>query len=265
MSLFVLPESVIKTNARIKFLPNENGEYVPYEITCFDRLTYVPSGWESNRKKKSLSRHEVFEDADASAMSDGENKRKSFCRARNMLFDILLSTVELNCFVTLTCSGEKIDRYDYKKIVKSLSCWLDNRVRRNGLIYVLVPEKHKDGAVHFHGLMNKEALKLVRAVNPYTKKEMVDDKERPIFNIKDFNLGFTTVIPLSGKNARTATAKYCYKYIVKSKGEKVGGRYYLSGGKLGRPKYEYVNRDFDDLSGNVYSIGRFCRFKKIKL
>ncbi len=181
-----------------------------------------------------------------------------------------MCTPSLNCFVTLTFAPDKVNRTDYGEIVKKLSIWLDNRVRRHGLKYVLVPEYHKDGeSVHFHGLMNFEALTLVRATNNkkgrYLGQELCDDKGRPIFNIKDFTLGHTTVIPIEGVNGREACAKYCYKYIVKSGGQKVGGRYYLSGGDLGRPRYEYINVDFEALEAKEIDIKGVMKMKRVNL
>lgn len=258
----------LKFNARIRYLPDEQGVYRPYELLAFPKRTFIPPGWESSdcgkRKNVDDSVNEFFDAVEDSEFSRRENKRKSFCRARNKLFDIALSTMAFDCFVTLTVDSEKCDRYDYEQIIKKLSQWLDNRVRRHGLTYVLVPEYHKDRAIHFHGLCNFDALKTVRAVSPYTGKELFDNEKRPIYNIKDFPLGINSVIPLSGENARQATAKYCYKYITKSDGEKVGGRYYLSGGNLGRPQYKLLNVDYESIPGYETKVGGIIELKKYK-
>ncbi|MFQ7854076.1 MAG: hypothetical protein ACLRIS_01925 [Flavonifractor plautii] len=47
-----------------------------------------------------------------------------------------------------------MNRYDVREVTRHLNHWLDNQVRRKGLAYVLVPERHKDGAIHFHGFFN---------------------------------------------------------------------------------------------------------------
>jgi hypothetical protein len=257
----------LKYNARISYLPDEDGVYRPYELLAFPKRTFIPPGWEaSGDKKKNVdeSVNEFFDAVEDSEFSRKENKRKSFCRARNKLFDLALSTMSFNCFLTLTIDSAQCDRYDYEQIIKKLSQWLDNRVRRNGLTYVLVPEYHKDRAIHFHGLCNFEALKTVRATSPYNGKELFDNENRPIYNIQDFKLGINSVIPLSGDNARQATAKYCYKYITKSDGEMVGGRYYLSGGKLGRPQYKLLNLDYEAVPGYVAKVGGIIELKKYK-
>ena len=56
--------------------------------------------------------------------------------------------------VTLTLDQTQVDRYDMAAITRKLNAWLSNQVQRRGLIYVLVPERHKDGAIHFHGFFN---------------------------------------------------------------------------------------------------------------
>ncbi|MBQ8574416.1 MAG: hypothetical protein IJ447_00010 [Clostridia bacterium] len=137
--------------------------------------------------------------------------------------------------------------------------------------YVLVPEFHSDGkSIHFHGLMNFDALKVIRAVNNkqgsrYFGQPLFDDKGREIYNISDYTLGHTTVIPIDGDNGREACAKYCYKYIIKSGGQKVGGRYYLSGGNLGRPRYELINLDYDSINEKEISVGTYMGMKRINI
>lgn len=265
-------------NGRIKFLPDENGVFRPYELLCFEKSVFLRPGYEILKKERKpvYVQECLFGDdwgkepdplevnEEYQARRERENRRKSYCRARNNLFDILTCTVAFDSFATLTLSAEQIDRYDYSSVVKKLGQWLDNRVRRNSLVYAFVPEKHKDGAIHFHGLINKSAVRLTRAVNPYNGNPLTDDDGREVFNIQDFPFGFTTVIPLSGENARIATAKYCYKYITKSGGEKVGGRYYLSGGAVGHPRYEYGNFDYRSLDAETLTVGGCMDFKKIK-
>lgn len=263
---FQLSEDDVKTNARIRLLPDESGKYKPYEILVFPKKTFLKGNFEciaSERKNGKATQLELeLCDELPDEIRSAENRRKSYCRARNKLFDLLMCTTEFDCFVTLTLSSGQIDRKDYSVVIKKLNVWFANRVVRNGLVYAFVPELHKDGAIHFHGLCNFSALKTVRATNAHTGKPLCDNKGREVYNITDFPYGFTTAIPLSGKNARVATAKYCYKYITKSGGEKVGGRYYLSGGKLGRPRYEFIDLPYEQIPCKESSINDTIIFKK---
>jgi len=145
-------------------------------------------------------------------------------RAKAAVRELALAN-KFEYFVTLTLNKEKVDRYNMDEITKKLNNWLDNQVRRSGLAYVLVPERHKDGAIHFHGFFNGA----LRAVDSGRK----DKNGHTIFNLPQWRLGFTTAIRLYG-DYHSAVGYVC-KYIGKQ-GEKPGGRWYYSGGALARPE-----------------------------
>lgn len=139
-------------------------------------------------------------------------------------------------FVTLTLDRRKVNRYDPAEVVKKLNAWLDNNVRRKGLAYVLVPEHHKDGAIHFHGFFN--------AALPAVDSGHRDSAGHTVYNLPGWSWGFSTAIRLYGDKA--AAVGYCCKYIAKQQ-EKIGGRWYYSGGALQRPEVEWCDVDFDAL------------------
>lgn len=172
--------------------------------------------------------------------------RRAASRARKQVFE-LCACNNLDLFFTLTLNKELIDRYDYKAAVRKFGQWADNHVRRRGLKYVAVPELHKDGAVHFHGLCNKEAVCLVDS----GKKS----KGQTVYNLPGWRLGFTTAISLYGE--RNAAAHYVAKYISKQHGTNggtIGGRYFYHGGALAHAKCIYQHADFDALEGREYRL-----------
>lgn len=59
-------------------------------------------------------------------------------------------------FVTLTLDPSKVDRNDLKAAYRKLAKWINNYNSRHNckVLYLLVPEPHKDGAWHFHGLLS---------------------------------------------------------------------------------------------------------------
>ena len=178
-----------------------------------------------------------------------ENAKRSRNRAKQKLFDYA-SCNYFDCFFTLTLNAEKIDRYSYKDIIHKLNAYLDNRVRRNGLMYVIVPELHKDGAIHFHGLCNSSAVKLSDSGHK-------DKKGRKVYNITDWTLGFTTAVKINGRYG--AVCNYISKYITKQyEGNlgTLGGRYFFHGGKLQKPVYRYYNIVFEDIPEDVLSNTR---------
>lgn len=182
---------------------------------------------------------------------------RSMRRARAQVRDLALCT-PFKYFVTLTLDAAKVDRYDMAAITRKLSVWADNQVRRKGLVYVLVPERHKDGAVHFHGFFN-DALQAVdsgtmtlsgwkkprRPRSARQRAEWAAMGAQVVYNLPGWTLGFTTAIPLYGDYHRAVS--YVCKYIGKD-GEKIGGRWYYSGGDLGEPEVEYTDTDYLKLS-----------------
>ena len=131
-----------------------------------------------------------------------------------------------------------IKRNSYEAVYEAFRVWLSNHVQRRGLKYVAVPEYHSGEksqdktAIHFHILSNSNAVELVDSGH-YRKG-------RQVFNIPSWKKGFSTAIYTDGDRGSTDnTAKYICKYMTKSNGNKVGGRYYLSGGNLQRPMYVY--------------------------
>lgn len=191
-----------------------------------------------------------------------DNLERSLRRARVKIRDYALST-PMAWFVTLTLDPAKVDRYDVDEMTLHLKVWLDNLVRRNGLAYVMVPELHQDGAIHYHALMTDN----IKAVDSGTIIPRGEDKPRRprsdaqraawlrrggriVYNLPEWPYGFTTALRIEGYYERAVT--YVSKYI--SKGHdlgraprKVGGRWYYHGGKLGKPDVEYTDCDYDEI------------------
>jgi hypothetical protein len=212
----------IGCNGRIKRFPDGS-----FELLVCDRPIFGLSGWEEiNPRKKSGKRGNKATD---------ESIERSVRRARQQIRDYALCS-DFDLFVTLTLDKKKIDRYDMCAIVKRLNVWLDNNVRRRGLKYILVPERHKDGAIHFHGFFN-DVLSRVDSGHK-------DNARHTIYNLPNWTLGFSTAIELYGEYSHAVN--YVCKYVGKS-AEKIGGRWYYSGGNLNEPSISYANIDIADL------------------
>lgn len=157
---------------------------------------------------------------------------RSMRRARAKLRRLALAN-QFEYFVTLTLDPAKIDRYDGAAVTKALGQWCDNMVRRHGLRYILVPERHKDGAFHFHGFF---------AGGIEASDSGVEWDGRPVYNLPQWKLGFTTAQRLYGEYH--AAVGYCCKYIGKQAGERPLGRWYYSGGALQEPRKIYCDLDY---------------------
>lgn len=156
-----------------------------------------------------------------------ENMARSMRRARARVRRLALSNA-FRWFVTLTLDPAKVDRYDADQVVRKLNNWCSNQVKRRGLKYVLVPERHKDGALHFHGFFN-DALEAVASGHK-------DKQGHMIYNLPGWALGFTAAIEVYGDYAKAVA--YVCKYIGKQ-GDKPAGRWYYSGGDLAEPAAIY--------------------------
>lgn len=261
-----------KYNARYKYIPCDDGSVDVYEEMYCNRFIFNPHGVEEHNRDARLREEKWCRDLDemygignkyqCEPTTKEESVARSKRRAKSKLLDFALCN-NFECFVTLTLDKNCIDRHDYNAVIKKLNTWLDNRVRRNGLKYVGVPELHKDGAIHYHLLCN-DTLNTIYSgtvIRPTGGKPVKEstairqgfslDECRNVYNIKDWILGFSTMYYTYGPVQRVAN--YIVKYITKGD-EKIGGRWYYSGGKLIKPVYKYDRVSYDDVSDYDYDI-----------
>ena len=259
--------SEVLFNACTKFYPDGCGGWYPVKRIVFNRLIYNPS---------KLERHldRIFDDVapDRDQTEECTKNRndaqtfwkKSWYRARQQCYDYLMCNPDLDVFCTFTVDPKSHNSYSYDELVGRLSVWLDNRVRRHDLKYILVPERHLSGAIHFHGITNRTGLRLVPSgywkVGKYTLEwEKIAKSRRneaqEIFNVSDLKLGFSTAVIIEGECAQEKVSKYIWKYMTKQGGQKIGGRFYLHGGDLQKPRLEYSNEYFSEADGVLVSYG----------
>lgn len=208
------------------------------DLLVANRKIFRESGWE--RETEYDPERARPAPREPGKKSEGEDQLRSMRRARAKLRRLALSN-EFEYFVTLTLDQTRIDRYDPKVITKALNTWTDNMVRRNGLRYILVPELHRDGALHFHGFFAGENLPVVDSGHKDTCGETV-------YNLPQWKYGFSTAIRLRGEYPRAVA--YVCKYIGKQNGQRPMGRWYYSGGKLQEPRKIFGDTDWDQMTSN---------------
>lgn len=193
----------------------------PFNIRRYDMEEKSPYGTEKKKSRKYDS-----EDYD----------NQSVYRAKIKLIDLCLSN-DFDLFVTMTF---KKDRYDVNAKRKQIQIWLNNQRNQYGPFgYVLVPEFHKDGAIHFHGLfMGYKGV----LVNSGKKTERGQD----IYNISSYQGGFTTAVEIDDI---PKVAGYISKYISKEMLTfKNNQRYFRSNGLVLPFKYSNPLLSDEDLS-----------------
>lgn len=259
-------ERDIRHTCRIKTYPDGSVEVMAASRPIFSAAGWEHSGREADMRRMRTDEASVRAQASAEPSDVARARRRAAARVR----DIALCN-EFTHFVTLTLDAAKVDRYNMSAVLKKMRIWLDNRVRRRGLRYILVPELHKDGAIHFHGFFNGgvvyEDSGTVRVAGCKHPKRPRSDAQRAawlaaggqvVYNISDFDLGFTTAIELYG--AYEAAVAYVCKYISKGLGGgdgsadyvplsgKIGGRWYYSGGDLRGPEVSYCDIACEELA-----------------
>lgn len=238
-----------KSFARCRVYPAAN----QYEIMAASRPIFG-GGWESDRPKKSGGGRKAAEPDD-----------RAIRRARRRVRDLALSNT-FDYFVTLTLDPARVDRYDPAEVGSKLRRWLSNQVQRKGLRYILVPELHQDGAIHFHGFFNaalpaedsgaltnipdekrpgKRRSRPARPRSQAQRQRWLDDGAQVVYNLPGWSLGFSTAIKLYGDYP--AAVAYVCKYVSKD-GQKIGGRWYYSGGGLAEPIDLPVESDVDEIA-----------------
>lgn len=249
-------DNLTKFQVRAKYIPTPEGLKLAL-VQSFSVPTFRPSGWESQTEKKPGVRLDEEAELDELCEPNLADVERASRRAKINAFDIIMCNPCLDTFATFTYKpDDELDKSSYEDCYKKLGVWLSNRVQRRGLMYVIVPERHKSGDIHFHGIMNSSALSLDRAYSP--KGRPLSANGKPLFNLQDWKLGFSTAQIIGGAESdREAVAKYVFKYMGKQTGQKIGGRYCLIGGQnIVRPHYEYGDSVEEFISGATAKYDR---------
>lgn len=248
-------EDLGKYNARLKLCPNSCGDWIPSEEMIATRHIFNPDGLEYAFGKVPNNCTNYIPDVDYSEI---ENKNRAVRRAKAKLYDLLRCNLDMSYFLTLTISPEAIpNRDDYTVVIKKLNQWLNNRVKRKSLKYCGVVERHKNGGLHFHFVVNDSldfvdsgTVKCVGRKKPIKvatadRYKIPTENRKTVYNLPEWKYGFTSAIEITDDDLHLKTAHYLVKYLTKDF-EKIGGRYYYSGGDLQKPKYVYFNCSYND-------------------
>lgn len=100
-------------------------------------------------------REKGFEDVSTAEKTDKkEVDRISLSRTRRNIRELVLCN-DFEYFCTMTVNSSKCDRYSLDEVQDNLrKCLRNIRNSSDNFKYLIITEKHKDGAFHFHGLMS---------------------------------------------------------------------------------------------------------------
>jgi hypothetical protein len=175
---------------------------------------------------------------------DNETRNDSTRRAKERVHDIAALN-DFTHFITWTLDKDIIDRYNPKVVGKKLRQFLNDKMKRNNLMYLVIGEPHKDGAIHMHGLIKGD-------VELKDSGKKTRDR-KTIYNMPQWKYGWSTAIDITGD--RGNLAKYITKYMSKSF-KKIFGDFYYAGGKgLKRsPPVRLYNTDYQKVNAKEYHI-----------
>lgn len=256
MSILNQPARQVHSFGKIYQYPNGT-----YDIIASSAPIFKPKGWEESGRLDPAQRDPKRSDEKPKReKSDQEDLERARRRARAKVRRLALAN-EFKWFVTLTIDPSKVDSLDVAAVTRKLNQWCSNQVKRKGLRYILVPEFHQSGRVHYHGFFS-DSLEAVDSGTitgipgakgprkPRSKAQRAEWLEaggKVVYNLPGWSYGFTTAIELYGEYERAVA--YVCKYIGKES-QKIGGRWYYSGGNLCTPVEKFVDISAEELLEN---------------
>ena len=196
----------------VKEYPNDK-----YKVTVFNNPLIIP------KPKKGRTVNRSSEKPSDDAITE------SLRRTRTTIFDYALSN-DFEYFVTFTFNPKKIDRYSIDETFNTMKYWLNRQKKHSpDFAYVIVPEFHKDGAIHFHAL--------IRAYNGDMKPTQVFQNGKRVYNVTGFTSGFTNAQKMDDNQEKTAG--YITKYITKDTINRFNKRRYWASKNLQKPVKHY--------------------------
>ena len=141
----------------------------------------------------------------------GKDEERSNVVSRNRTIQKVYEVTRSNMwewFITLTFNPEKVNSFEYTEVSQVLSKWLNNLKSRYApdLKYIIVPELHKSGRYHFHGLIADTGNMIFEDSGHKTFGG------ETIYNLGNYKLGFTTATKI---NDVSRASSYITKYITK--------------------------------------------------
>lgn len=225
-------------NGKVKIYPDGTRNFTIFNRDVFNphKLKTFQGSCASQRMREYWEiRRRLEQELDFTELRD---IRKDHAKEiKEKVFDIaILNADRWTHMFTLTISPDKLDRFDYALCGKKVCTFWNNAKKRHGVEYLLIPELHRDGAIHFHGLMAAGSL-------PLSDSGKKDKAGRPVYNIQTYHYGFTTAVPLDAGTSEFV-CKYITKYITKDLIRITPRSFYYSQGLKSQVEIQYFNTDF---------------------
>ena len=186
-----------------------------YDYGNVVKIVYIKSAPKipDERKKKSAIKKQE--------RSESERFSNSISRSKARIFELAMCN-EFNFFCTFTQDQKMRDRFDLKEFRKDFAQFVRNLNRKRPddkkIKYLLIPEQHKDGAWHMHGLLqgiekaDLREFSLSEKLPERIRKQI--SKGVKVYDWTKYRkaFGYFTCTEIQNKNA---CSKYITKYISK--------------------------------------------------
>ena len=202
----------------------------------YDSDKYMPNPFDGQMAR-------IVDNFRSVSSKQAESEIRSYNRTKQKIYEYS-RCVKWEKFITLTFNQEKVDRYNFSECSRLARQWLHNQ-RRNAsdLQYLLVPELHKDGAWHFHGLLAQTGSM------SFVDSGKRDKKRHVIYNMGAWSYGWTTATDVSDTHK---VSKYIGKYITKD----------LCGLTKGKQRY-FVSSNMPKPVTSVFFVSDSDDFKEL--
>lgn len=192
-----------------------------WSVYCYGDIIKIVYIKKSANKKIPLSEEEKEERKNAKKRGEGERFSQSLSRSKSRVFELAMCN-EFKHFCTFTQNKELRDRFDINEFRKDFAMLVRNlnrtRVEEDKIKYLLIPEKHKNGAWHMHGLLqgltNEDLREFTLSEKlPYKIRNQLLNGEK-VYNWEKYSKKFGFFTCTEVKNG-VACSKYITKYITK--------------------------------------------------
>lgn len=184
----------------------------------------------------------------------------SLNRSVQKIYEIAFSN-KWDYFITLTFDPKKVDSLDYDVVIKKTTQWLNNMSKRRtdgNLKYLFIPEKHKSGAYHIHGLLadcgTMEFVDSGRvSIGNKCFKRTENNAHYPtIYNIGNWRYGFSTASEVQDSDR---VCSYLTKYVTKDLViDLKGRRRYFPSNNLNRPEVQTTLFSQDEMNNYIAGL-----------
>lgn len=184
-------------------------------------------------------------DRNIKAHNDSDDEERQKRRALEQAFRIkrkikyYCQSNDFDLFWTLTLDDTKVNAKDYTYSRKRLQAWLKYQREKYGKFdFLFVPELHKSGRIHFHGVTGKLSPPLIEARYPKSNR-LIKKNGMQIYNAENWENGFSTVSKIQSKEkASSYIAKYITAELIEVPSAFNQPRYFVSRG-LKQPEISY--------------------------